>query len=369
MAKKVLIFGKFDIIHPGHIVFIQEAKELGQVTVVLEPDQAIYNLNGYETFYKESVRKKQLEKLGLKVLLRRQESGKAILASLKPDLVYLSEDQEFLKKLFADLGFRQIKIRPLFEPQFFKSSKLRPILSDKQARFYLLDKKRGENSFKSVSVLRKILNIRRIGFSGTLDPLASGLMILAAGKATKMLDWFHLLPKVYQAEILFGAESPTFDLEVEPTIDLSAKSFSRQDLEKVLYRFLGRQKQQVPIFSAKKVRGVKLHSLARQGQQPKAPTKEIEIYDLKIKRFKYPRLYLEVSCSAGTYIRSLAHDLGRAMQTGAVLANLKRSQIGGFSLSQSLATDSLNKPKLAKKSLKPQAVIDTFNSYFLGLTK
>lgn len=366
MAKRVVIFGKFDILHPGHMEVIRQAKKIGEVTAVLESDKAIDRYNSYSSYYKQNFRKKQLEKLGLRVYIHDQQNEKEILADLKPDILVFGQDQIFIQDLFSD--FKNKKVIKLLRPDIFKSSKLRAVLEDRQAGIYLVDKKININSFKAVSVFRKVLGIKKVGFSGTLDPLASGLLIVATGHATRLLDWFHFWPKLYTANILFGKASDTFDLEGKISINKSARTFARKDLEKKLKSFLGVQNQAAPIYSAKKIGGQKLHKLARQGKQVARPIKEIEIYSLKIKSFKYPNLTLEVSCSAGTYIRSLADDLGKSMKTGALLEGLRREKIGQFLVHKAIKFDQISKPILAKKVIKPQTVIDSINSYFLDLT-
>lgn len=236
-------------------------------------------------------------------------------------------------------------------------------LADPQAGVYLLDKPKGVNSFQAISSLRKILNQQKVGFSGTLDPLASGLLIIATGKATKILDAFHSLPKTYLAEILFGATSITFDLEGELIKNEQAKSFTQEQLESVLQNFSGKQLQTVPAYSAVKVAGQKLHKLARKGKFVELPKKEIEIFSLEIKKFSYPNLFLEVQVSAGTYIRSLAHDLGEALSTGAVLTNLKRTAIGHFSLEQAVSMENLDLDVLKSGRLDLAEVIQYLNQY------
>ena len=236
-------------------------------------------------------------------------------------------------------------------------------MEDQSAGIYLIDKPKGVNSFRAVSVLRKVLNTKRVGFSGTLDPLASGLLIVANGKATRLLDWFHDLPKIYQADVLFGQDSDTYDMEGKTVVNKQAKAFDKKELEETLNNFLGKQNQVAPIYSAKKVAGQKLYKLARAGKPVKAPSKEIEIHELKINKFKYPNLNLLVSASAGTYIRSLAHDLGQTMETGAVLSDLKRIAIGDFMVKNALALEEVDKASLAKNKLAVQEVIDIINEH------
>lgn len=242
-----------------------------------------------------------------------------------------------------------------------KDSVLKNILADNLAAVYLINKPKGVHSFKAVSILRKTLNIKKVGFAGTLDPLATGLLILAVSKATKLLDLFHQLPKKYEADICFGKTSDTYDLAGEILVNNKAQQFSKKDLESKLKKFLGKQNQTVPIYSAKKVQGQKLHKLARQGKLVKLPKNKIEIYSLQILKFKYPYLKLEVECSAGTYIRSLASDLGQIMKTGALLTDLTRIAIGDFQLKQAVALDKVNKQSLEKHKLDVQEIITSLN--------
>ncbi len=145
--------------------------------------------------------------------------------------------------------------------------KIKAILEDENAGIYLLNKPKNIHSFELVYKLRKVLNLKKVGFSGTLDPLAKGLMILATGKATMLLDYWHQFFKIYKANILFGQVSDTYDLEGKIKINKNSQEFNKKKLEKILKKFLGKQKQRVPIFSAKKIKGVKLHILARKGKK------------------------------------------------------------------------------------------------------
>jgi tRNA pseudouridine55 synthase len=360
--KKVLVFGKFDILHPGHMHILAMAKKLGQVIVVLESDQAIKSLRYYSPHNNEAVRTKQLQKLGFEVFVRgTSHDAKYLINNLQPDILCIGEDQVYLQDTFSKFDNLNLEIIKFIKSNLYKSSHLKNILNDKEAGVYLIDKPKGVNSFKAVSVFRKVLNMKRIGFSGTLDPLASGLLIVASGKATRLLDWFHDLAKIYEADVLFGQQSNTYDMEGEIVINKKAESFSKIVLEQKLETFLGKQDQTAPIFSAKKVDGQKLYKLARAGKKVKAPSKEIEIYKLKINKFKYPNLNLLVSASAGTYIRSLAYDLGQAMDTGAMLSDLRRIAIGDFDVKNSLSLEKVDKASLSKNKLEVQEVIDIIN--------
>ncbi len=242
--------------------------------------------------------------------------------------------------------------------------KIQNILADPQAGFYLIDKPKSINSFKAVAILRKVLNIKKVGFAGTLDPLASGLLIMATGQATKFIDVFHNLPKIYIADILFGQTSDTYDLEGEIKINNKAQEFDLIKLKNNLNKFLGEQEQQAPIYSAKKVAGQKLHKLARAGKEVTAPTKKINIYNLEILNFEYPKAKIKVTASAGTYIRSLAYDLGQAMTTGALLADLRRTKIGDFDVNNALLLDEVSKITLQKYKLDTSQVIKSLDQLF-----
>ena len=362
--KKVLVFGKFDILHPGHIHILNIAKKLGQVAIVLESDQAIKTLKHYTPYNNQNTRIKQLKDKGFEIFVRNIDNdAKYLLNYLQPDILCIGEDQKYLQNTFSKFDNINLEIVEFINSGIYKSSRLKTILEDKDAGIYLIDKPKGVNSFKAVSALRKTLNIKRVGFSGTLDPLASGLLIMASGKATRLLDWFHNLPKIYEADILFGQESDTYDMEGEIIINKNAKSFDKLKLKNKLKDFLGKQNQIAPIYSAKKVAGQKLHKLARAGKKVKAPSKEIEIYNLKINKFKYPSLNLLVSASAGTYIRSLAYDLGKVMKTGAVLSDLRRIAIGDFNIKNALALEETTKAKLLKNKLEIKEVINIINEY------
>lgn len=364
MDKRVLVFGKFDILHPGHMHILAMAKKLGSVTVVLESDQAIRSLRDYTAYNNENIRAEQLKKIGFDVFVRHTSHDvKYIMNNLKADILCIGEDQKYLQTVFANFPNINLEIIKSLQSNLYKSSRLRSILEDKSAGIYLIDKGKGVNSFRAVAILRKVLNIKQIGFSGTLDPLATGLLIMASGKATRLLDWFHNLPKIYEADILFGQESDTYDLEGQIVINKQVKSFSQEELAVKLKSFLGQQVQVAPIYSAKKVAGQKLYQLARAGKIVTAPSKEIQIHSLEIKKFKYPNLNLLVSASAGTYIRSLAHDLGQAMGSGAVLSDLRRIAIGDFNIKNALPLDKVDKDTLAKNKISAQDIIETLNEY------
>lgn len=199
----------------------------------------------------------------------------------------------------------------------------------------LVNKEQGSTSFELVSLLRRMTHIEKIGHSGTLDPFATGLMVMLIGREfTKRSDEFLGCDKEYQATVHLGIATDSYDIEGLVMSRLSGIP-SLQEIQVAIASFQGQISQVPPMFSAKKVQGKKLYDLARKGitieRQPVLVRVEIELL-----RYEYPELEIHVACSKGTYIRSLAHDLGQVLGTGAHLSSLKRTRSGSFSLEESI---------------------------------
>lgn len=221
-------------------------------------------------------------------------------------------------------------------------------MTETPAGFLLIDKPKKITSFDVIYKLRKITGIKKIGHAGTLDPLATGLLLCAIGRpATRQIDQFIKLDKTYQAKIKLGEISDTYDKEGQVT-KIECNKIPQKEIAKILKKFQGQIKQVPPMFSAKKIKGQKLYDLARQGKTVKRPAQNIIIYNLKIIKYKFPYLDIEIKCSSGTYIRSLAHDFGQTLGCGALLADLKRTQIGQYSLKQAVKLSQLNKKNWQK---------------------
>lgn len=201
--------------------------------------------------------------------------------------------------------------------------------------FLWINKSIGMSSFAVVQRLRKITGEKKIGHSGTLDPLASGVMILAVGRPyTKKLNEYLKLDKTYVAELTLGYNTATWDSEGEK-IFISTKQPSEMEIKEVLNSFMGEQMQVPPIFFALKMGGEPLYKLARKGtslQEENLEARRIIIYDLRFLSYEYPVLKFEVDVSSGTYIRSLVRDIGKKLGTGAYLSGLLRSKLGTVSL-------------------------------------
>ena len=208
--------------------------------------------------------------------------------------------------------------------------------------FLLINKPAGPTSHDIVDRLRHLTGERRIGHAGTLDPFAEGLLIIGVGReATKKLSHFLKLPKTYVATAVLGATSDTDDKTGIVIKKEILHQPNNDEIEAVVKNFLGIQKQIPPMYSAKKVGGQKLYSLARRGLSIERQPNEIEIFQIKIISYIWPQLEFEVSCSSGTYIRTLAHDIGDKLGVGAYLEALKRTAIGPYNSKDACSTDEL----------------------------
>jgi len=204
---------------------------------------------------------------------------------------------------------------------------------------FLISKPVGITSHDVVNYLRRITKEQKIGHAGTLDPLASGLLIVAIGKEfTKQLNKFLGLNKSYKAKIKLGEISTTYDAEGNITL-VSDLHPSLKDVKSVLKDFEGMYNQMPPIFSAKKIKGQKAYNLARSGKKVELEPKEIVIYRIGLLNYSYPYLNLDTVVSSGTYIRSLAHDIGQKLAVGAYLSELTRTHIGNYKLKNAIDFD------------------------------
>jgi tRNA pseudouridine55 synthase len=219
--------------------------------------------------------------------------------------------------------------------------------------FLLINKPKGITSHDVIDRLRRITGVKKIGHAGTLDPLASGLMIVAVGRsATKEINRFVKLDKTYIAELTLGQKTNTYDAEGEIEIvveDLS--SINDMALKEVLDSFKGKQKQIPPMFSAKKVGGRKLYHLARAGEEIERPAQEIEIFDILLKKVNLPQISFKTRVSSGTYIRTLANDIGEKLGVGAYMSELARTQVDNFKLIDASRLDELNTNNWREKLL------------------
>jgi tRNA pseudouridine55 synthase len=213
--------------------------------------------------------------------------------------------------------------------------------------FILVDKPVGMSSHAVVHALRRLTGVKRIGHAGTLDPAASGLLILAIGRnCTKQLGRFLKSGKEYEAEIELGRETDTYDAVGKTVKQIVGPWPESGKVESALAGFVGPQEQTAPMYSAKKVKGRKLYKLALKGQTVEIKPSLIEIYGLELLSYEPPFLRVRVACSSGTYIRSIAHDLGAVLGTGACLSALRRTKSGLFGISSAVPLNALDTDNL-----------------------
>ncbi len=214
----------------------------------------------------------------------------------------------------------------------------------------LIDKPRGLTSHDVVNSVRRRFSTKRVGHAGTLDPIATGLLVVAIGPATRFLQYLPLEPKVYEADITFGQASTTFDVEGELTEPIELPSDLEGAVNGHLEAFQGLIQQLPPMFSAVKVKGQPLYKYARQGVEVKREPRTVHIREFRVMKVEGDTVRARIVCSGGTYIRSLAHELGQVLRCGAHLTALKRTDVGRFSLSQANGLDEIEPSQLISLS-------------------
>ncbi len=205
----------------------------------------------------------------------------------------------------------------------------------------LVNKPVGITSFKLVHIIKKKLNVKKAGHCGTLDPLASGLMIVLAGKYTKFQDKFMKQDKVYYATIKLGIKTDSGDLDGKIISQSDYSHITKELIEKACNNFIGKIQQIPPMYSALKVNGQKLYELARKGITIERKPREITIYNIDLVDYQKDNFSIRVKCSSGTYIRTLAQDIGTKLNTDTVLINLIREEIGNYKLTNAINIDDI----------------------------
>lgn len=207
-----------------------------------------------------------------------------------------------------------------------------------EGKVFLIDKPLDWTSFDVVNKIRwnirKTYDLKKIkvGHAGTLDPKATGLLIICTGKFTKKIESIQAESKVYTGKIKLGASTPTYDTESEENHFYSTEHITEELIRQTVQKFIGEIDQLPPIHSALKVEGKRMYELARAGVEVTVKPRRITIYDFKITKIEMPFVSFEVHCSKGTYIRSLAYDFGKALESGGYLSALRRTKIGEFSV-------------------------------------
>ena len=212
----------------------------------------------------------------------------------------------------------------------------------KEGELILIDKELNWTSFDVVNKIRYAIKKKfdlkkiKVGHAGTLDPLATGLLIICCGKMTKSINNFSAMNKTYSGKITIGSTTPSYDLETKPNVHYPIDHINEKLILKTAKKFVGKIFQTPPMFSAIKKDGVRLYNLARQGKEIKIDKREVSIDSFEITSFNLPEISFNVTCSKGTYIRSLAHDFGKELNSGAHLSELRRIKIGDYSVKDSV---------------------------------
>ena len=212
-----------------------------------------------------------------------------------------------------------------------------------EGRVLLIDKPLNWTSFQVVNKVRWLIKQQfsikkiKVGHAGTLDPLATGLLILCTGKFTKKIETYQAQVKEYTGTITLGATTPSYDLESEIDQEFDISEISEEDILKNTQQFLGEIQQQPPIFSALKKNGKRLYEYAREGSKIDIPSRAVTIKEFEITKIELPCIEFRIVCGKGTYIRSLAHDFGRSLNNGAHLSGLRRTKIGEFRVEDAIS--------------------------------
>lgn len=208
----------------------------------------------------------------------------------------------------------------------------------------LIDKPYGWSSFQAVKKVKWLLKAKKVGHAGTLDPLATGLLILCTEKKTKEIESIQGQEKEYTGTITVGATTPSYDMETEPNQIFPFEHITPELIKETLPRFIGDISQIPPLFSAIKVDGKRAYTMARQGSDHELKSRIINIREFEITRIDLPEIDFRVSCSKGTYIRSLAFDFGKALGSGAYLSSLRRTKIGNYSVEDAVEPQNVQPP-------------------------
>lgn len=203
-----------------------------------------------------------------------------------------------------------------------------------EGKVLLIDKPLHWTSFDVVRKIRNAVHIKKVGHAGTLDPLATGLLIVCTGKFTKKINEFMAQVKEYTGTFTLGAETPTYDLESEPFNQKPVPALTQDDLEEIAIQFTGDIMQVPPIYSAIKKNGTSMYELARRGDDVELSPRPVNVSLFEITGIELPVVSFRIVCSTGTYIRSLAHDFGQALGSGAHLSALRRTRIGHFNVDE-----------------------------------
>lgn len=225
--------------------------------------------------------------------------------------------------------------------------------------FINLDKQPGQTSRDAVNVVQRLVRPAKIGHCGTLDPLATGVLVVCVGPATRLTNLVQEASKTYVGDFRLGVSSDTEDIDgqVEPLVD--APVIAPAEIEAVLPEFVGQIEQMPPKFSALKVNGKRAYDLARQGKEVKLKPRQIQVHSLRLIGFDYPNFQLEIECGSGTYVRSLGRDIGARVGSAAIMTALQRTAIGSFSVANAVSAMDLNAHSISQHLLPVDHCLDS----------
>lgn len=238
--------------------------------------------------------------------------------------------ESYLRKHIASIAGTEEEHQHKKLPQVQVSDEVKKTFEE--GKVILIDKPLHWTSFDVVRKIRNTIKIKKVGHAGTLDPLASGLLIVCTGKFTKKINEYMAQEKEYTGSFTFGAISPTYDKESKPQDFKEYNHLTEDDIIEATKKFIGEIQQYPPIYSAIKKEGVALYELARRGEEVELKARTITISEFEITKVELPIVEFRVLCGTGTYIRSLAHDMGQALGCGAYLSELRRTKIGEYNV-------------------------------------
>jgi len=221
-----------------------------------------------------------------------------------------------------------------------------------------LNKPSGTTSRQVVDHVQRLARPAKCGHAGTLDPLASGVLVVCVGAATRLVEYVQQMPKCYTATFLLGRQSPTEDIQGEVKELDDPPVPSSDQIASAAAALTGRIEQRPPAYSALKVAGKRAYALARQGRQVDLEPRSVEVYRLEVAAYDYPELRLEIECSSGTYVRSLGRDLAESLGTGAVMSELARTAIGRFRIDEAVDPSALTRENWTEHLLPPLRAVE-----------
>ena len=227
--------------------------------------------------------------------------------------------------------------------------------------FININKPPGVTSRAVVNKVERLSGSFKVGHSGTLDPIATGVLVLGIGSATRLLEYVQQMPKSYRGTFLLGQSSETLDTEGEVSVITDSPEPPLNAISKNLEKFTGTILQRPPQYSAIKVKGRRAYDIARSGKRVALSPREVTIYSIEIVRYQYPELSLDIKCSRGTYIRALGRDLAKQLDTSAVMSSLCRTAVGDFKVSQSITLSTLQEDLIPKILLPPHLAVTHLN--------